>query len=434
MIIAAIEARSKVVRDRTSSDLEALPLEIQQHIFGFLKKTPWKLPLGQCSKVLYQAFMFHIEKRKAYILRSGFGKRFAAAWGDPILTQVPLTSYDFNHSMFAQLCTSGNLELVRYVDTSLFLTEEHDRMAIGGLLGRCRHAAKVLLRFNTLTTQDRQISLETINEVLSYFVATLSDGGLSRNRFIQDLAGVIRVYGQDTCLRSLLEECMLGAGMYECRRIQSKIIQEYFYAGDFVGGLACDRTIFNDGTLCEVFHRVVYSALCSPRENKETIFAAWNAYIDHCSPCAKDIEKLLKSSLSFRKGTLFWELIREHIAQNHIELDLQGVWIDSACINKEYVELWNLDAKNCLLRILTLMKVAFLGTEKALLRFQTCALKHLINHFPTLLHNLNRTTRKDFQHLGLYCPRCLTLKVKRNHDGCEHQCNYCKHRWTSTPQ
>nr|QBK92278.1 MAG: hypothetical protein LCPAC304_06250 [Pithovirus LCPAC304] len=410
-----------------TSDLEALPLETLVKIFGFLKKTPWKLPLGQCSKVLYQAFAFHIEKRKAYILRSRFGMRFAANWGDPILTQVPLTSRNFDSHMFAHLCKSGNLELVRYVNTSLFLEEECDRLAIGSVLQRYRTAAKALLRFNTLTTEDSQIPIETINGVLSYFMETLSDDGQSRNRFIQDLAGVIQVYGQDTCLRSLLRrECMEQANIYQERRTQSKIIQEYFYAGDVVGGLACDMSIFNDGTLCEVFRRVVHSALCSPRENKEAIFAAWNAYIDHCSPCAKDIKNLLKSSLSFRKGKLFWELIGEHIAQNHIELDLQKIWIKSTCRNKEYVELWNLDAKNCLLRILTSTK-----TMKTFSILQGMAFSHLLKHFPNLLHNLNRTTRKSFQHLGLYCPKCLTLKVNRSYDGCEHQCNYCKHRWPS---
>jgi len=430
----------------STSPIESLPLEILNHVFGWLKKSPWKLPLGRCSKVLYSAFVFHIERRKGHILKSYRCMRYAAMWGDPILTQIPLNVENFGRHAFIDLCISGNLELVRYVDTYLLRDDaltKNEQSKLHQRFGRWHSCAiKTLLRFNTFNRDIAiAIPLETIDKFIYYFFEDLSQ--TVKDRYIHTLSGVIEVHGKDTCLFPMFEDFMLRHNNYEyvLRKIRILIIKEYFYVGDIEKAQTIEYpwTFYIYWPYYRKLHvGCVEAALFSPNQNKEVLITAWNNYVGYVGRYvsrfgrkyhrnSEDMHTFWTFAIANNKTEMFYHLAQKYITEHNIRVDYYDIWIRNLRANQTHIELWNLDPRMCLIRILRLHDNFWRGPDN-----RRKSLNRLIKYYPDILHQLSVEEQKLYQYLGLFCPKCLKCVVKQsNNINEDHQCRYCKHVFPS---
>lgn len=433
------------------SPIETLPFHVLNSIFAWLKKSPWKLPLGRCSKVLYDVFVDHIERRKGYILKSYRCMRYAAIWGDPILTQIPLNIQNFGRHAFVDLCISGNLELVRYVDAYLLLLDEastrDEERKFYQRVGRWHSCAiKTLLRFNTFN-RDRAIPQETIDKFIYYFFEDLSQ--TAKDRCIWPLSGVIEVHGKETCLFPMFKDYMLRHNHGNAlREIRTSIIKEYFYVGDVEKAQTIEWPFYNFtpdmhergvmGCLlknCRTVHvACVKEALRSPNQNKEAAITAWNNYVGWSGGkdrrSVSDMHFFWAFAIAHNKTKMFYHLTQKYVTEHNIDVDYYGIWMSNPRANQTHIELWNLDPKTCLIRILSWKNMYWRTSYSRRNTF-----KRLIKYYPDVLHHLSVEQRKLYQYLGLFCPKCLKSVVKQGDKGNnvneDHQCRYCKHTFPS---
>jgi len=433
------------------SPLETLPFEVINKIFAWLKKSPWKLPLGQCSKRLYGVFVSHIEKRKGDILKSYRCMRYAAIWGDPILTQIPLNYDNFGFNAFVDVCISGNLELTKYVDAYLVLiaqtSNNKKELNLGKQVRRWRlEALKALLRLNTFS-RVISISIERLDEFIHYFFEELK--GPEKDKLILCLSGIIEVYGKETCLFPMFKDYMLrhNDDGNKQRRIRTLIKEEYFYLGDIEKAQTIEWPFYNfnydmprdkvvmENVLknCETVHvKCLKSALRSPKQNTEAITVAWNAYKswgdDKCSRIKHSMRiNFWPIAIYHHKSEIFYDLTHEYLKDHDIDLDYYRLWIYNFRTNQSHIELWNLDPKTCLIRILS---ESCAKESVSFKRYDT--FKRLLKYYPDIMKELSVEQRNLYQYLGLFCPRCLKRIIKQSNNVNEdHYCRYCKYTFPS---
>ena len=434
------------------SPLETLPFEVINKIFAWLKKSPWKLPLGQCSKRLYGVFVSHIEKRKGDILKSYRCMRYAAIWGDPILTQIPLNYDNFGFNAFVDVCISGNLELTKYVDAYLVLiaqTSNNKKLNLGKRVRRWRlEALKALLRLNTFS-RVISISIERLDEFIHYFFEELK--GSEKDKLILCLSGTIEVYGKETCLFPMFKDYMLrhNDDFNKQRRIRTLIKEEYFYLGDIEKAQTIEWPFYNfncdmprdkvvmENVLknCETVHvKCLQSALRSPKQNTEAITVAWNAYKSYGDDRGFEIGIEHSMRINFwpiaiyhHKSEMFYDLTHEYLKDHDIDLDYYRLWIYNFRANQSHIELWNLDPKTCLIRILS---ESCAKESVSFKRYDT--FKRLLKYYPDIMKELSVEQRNLYQYLGLFCPRCLKRIIKQiNNVNKNLYCRYCKYNFPS---
>ena len=438
------------------SPLETLPPEVINKIFGWLKKSPWKLPLGQCSKRLYSVFVSHIEKRKGDILKSYRCMRYASIWGDPILTQIPLNYDNFNRITYIDVCISGNLELAKYIDAcfvSIAQTSNNKKELTLGKRVEYWHleGLKVLLRLNTCS-RSVSISIERLDEFIRYFFEELK--GPKKDKLILCLSGIIEVYGKETCLFPMFRDYMLrhNDDFNKQRRIRTLIKEEYFYLGDIEKSQTIEWPFYNfnydtprekavmERVLknCETIHiKCLKNALRSPKQNTEAITVAWNAYTSYGDDRGFEIGIEHSMRINFwpiaiyhRKSEMFYDLTHEYLKDHDIDLDYYRLWIYNFKANQSHIELWNLDPKTCLIRILS----ESLAKESVSFKYYD-AFKRLLKYYPDIMNELSLEQRNVYQYLGLFCPRCLK-RIIRQHNVvnknpyCKY-CKYCKYNFPS---
>jgi len=436
------------------SPLETLPSEVTNKIFGWLKKSPWKLPLGQCSKRLYGVFVSHIEKRKGDILKSYRCMRYAAIWGDPILTQIPLNYNTFNKITYIDVCISGNLELTKYIDAylvSIAQTSNKKELNLGKQVEYWHlEALKMLLRLNTCS-RFVSISIERLDEFIRYFFEELK--GPKKDKLILCLSGTIEVYGKETCLFPMFKDYMLryNDDFNKQRRIRTFIKEEYFYLGDiekaqtiecpfynFNCDMPRDKAVMESILNCETIHiKCLKNALRSPKQNTEAITVAWNEYTSYGDDRGFEIGIEHSMRINFwpiaidhHKSKIFYKLTHEYLKDHDIDLDYYRLWIYNFRASQSHIELWNLDPKTCLIRILSECYA------KEYVSFKCYdAFKRLLKYYPDIMNELSLEQRNVYQNLGLFCPRCLKRIIRQhtvvNKNPYCRYCRYCKYNFLS---
>lgn len=423
-----------------SSPIEAMPYEILNKIFGWLKKSPWKLPLGQSSKTLYEVFKSHIERRKADLLKdNSFLLWYAAAWGDPILTRIPFDPDKFHSGMFSSLCLSGNVALVKYVDAYLFLSRndftsvgDHDTYRSLGY--RYRKAITELLRSMTFKTNDEFISQKIVDEILSYFFEGMSTK--FKEAFFRAIAGILEVHGQNTCIYTAFKEyvdCLESQSShnYRLKVVRKAIILESYLAGvnkipnyNWIFEVT-PRSCWDWNELYEFLNTCVRRALSSPYENEEAIRKAWNNYTTTLAPktvVPRHIETYFSIAATTRKMSILSDIVEKYVAIHDIHIDYYKVWLKNHHTSLEHMKCWDLDPKTCLIRHLSRCGKCIISSHS--MKMNT--LRRLMKYYPNILHSLTSEEREEYQYLGLFCPRCLNITIK-----CEegqrgpYRCEYC---------
>lgn len=431
------------------SPLESIPFEILNRIYGYLKISSWKFPLGQCSKTLYEVFKSHTEQQKVDLMNNGVLLKRAARMGDNILTQVSFDPEKFPNSWFVSLCLSGNVALTKYIDTYLFLwdndfTDYGDRKAMIGLGNRHNQACKELLRCRTFKENDEFVTQEIVDEFLSYFCEDMlqdfENPRMVKETFFRVNAGLMVVHGKDTCLYPAFKEYTdqlesTDRSNLGLNPLRKAVILESFYTGiEKVLSYPFKYCPSRDHELREyknLLGSCVKYALRSPRTNEEAIRKAWNMYAEAIYPESiptNEIECAFCFALSHDKLDILNEIVKEYITDRRICIDYHKIWINHHLTSIKHFHMWNLDSKTCLTRLLD----EYMNNNLMTYDKTKVTLKHLVKCSPDVLHSLSSDEIEKYKYTGLFCPRCLNVDINcGSSEITPHQCKYCKHIFSS---
>ena len=407
----------EVFPPESDSSIESLPIEVLDHVYKGLKRSPWKCPLAQTSKTMYDAFLFHIERQEKTIEKSTVALRVAALRGDPILTRIVIPKERITFQFFVNLCRSGHLLLVIYFNANII--RSHTAILF------YKKGIKYLLRMGIYLGSKRK---EKREEILSYLMSEiLLYHPTSQNIILTFLAGAITVHGKETFLYPLLKDLIEKSRMKERRyRIQTNIVSELFSCGAWISGLQhFDRYHIETWTTGRRNKTVYFILLNTVGSNDTTslvkAYSLFEKFRTDDSQSIKEIENILSLTTMNGKEDLFLALVEGK------PLDFERVWLQTGYRDKKYVEKWNLDLKKCLL--------CLLKGDGDFTNFNSImgTFRRLTRHCPDILHLLTPEEVKQFG-LGLFCPRCLhSLCVEKSmHPSklCQmHRCTHCCHKW-----
>lgn len=168
---------------------------------------------------------------------------------------------------------------------------------------------------------------------------------------------------------------------------------------------------------------------------------------DKCPKDSKYIENLLAHAITCGDHAL--KLVSEWIYTSNIftphspSIDYNMVWIRTCCEDKKYLEEWHLDAKKCLITILTEEERIFPIYYDT---WRYCS-ENLLKHSPDIIDELNKDEKFRLVCLGLICLKCnkiakVLTKCTEDYKGpnyycsdgdtvLEYACDNCSLRWTS---
>lgn len=442
------------------SPIETTPSEILDVIYAKLERSPWKLPLGMCSKTLYKIFKSHIELQKENMLNKEIFLSQAARLGDPILTQIRFNPGHFSIECFVKLCLYGNVDLAKYIDAYLFLadndlTDRGDQRALSRLGHRHKLALKKLLRNRTIKKNGNLISLETLNKFLFYFIEEISQNfknpDTSKEQHFVALAGFMGIHGAETYLYYDFEKCMVRLASSsnissKMETVSRSILLEYFYVGKEnlpkggekhsswiwrVVGSRLEYLISNShrGAYCRLLLPCVNEALCSPYKNEEAIREAWDLYVRATikygeSITANQLECFFSVAAVSDKVEIFTDITKDYITEREIPIDYHRVWLICQCAFSKHFHMWKLDPKKCLMPLLDENRCY----ETMIATRVRPTFKRLLKCCPDVLHLLTPEEIAAYAYLGLYCPKCLGVNINR---GRSYQCKNCLHIFSS---
>nr|QBK91704.1 MAG: hypothetical protein LCPAC304_00300 [Pithovirus LCPAC304] len=405
--------------------MDLFPVELLERVYMHLNSTPLRWKLAQTCKTMYSAFVQYNEAYKRDILRGKRSLRYAANWGDPILTQIALNPLRIKPIHFIHVCASGNMALMRWMDAYAVVNTENPAEMQRRCKERHFQALAAILRISHFKNK---VPVSRVDKVCSYLYTETSDV----DTLVIKCAGQIYVYGQHTLFYPSLKAFLTAPGSHH-QALRRKITTEFFYAGMARKGktfyMETCKPFYSRKALSGMCDYIVSGAIGSP--NRYAFFSisvalglysqAKRAYPGNLDT---NLEEMLALAIvrGYRRGEQILQWIRRNPFDQKIRLDLEKVWIRSLCSNKRYIDEWALDLGKCLVCLLD----ATHGTIGC--KGHTC--QNLHRHVPDIFRLLTKEQVQKYKNLGVFCPKCLRTKVihPKKHLG-SFRCKYCMYSW-----